>query len=94
MGMGKAGQGGTEMVVWDTVGDIIWTLPSTRWRGLWLSRVTTHKQPDPTSLAIYKSLPKGSGKPAGSDALTTLSIFLSASVGEKVPGQEHKGHYL
>lgn len=52
MGMGKAGQGGTETVVWDTVDDIIWALPSTRWRGLWLSRVMTHKQPDPTSLAI------------------------------------------
>lgn len=58
MGMGKAGQGGTEMVVWDTVGDIIWALPSTRRRGLWPRMVTTHRQPDTTFLAIQKSLPR------------------------------------
>lgn len=39
MGMGKAGQGGTELAVLDMVGGITGALPSTSWRGLWPSRV-------------------------------------------------------
>lgn len=65
MGMGEAGQGGTEMVVWDRVGDILRALPSTRRRGLWPSRVTTHRQPDPISLAIQKSLPRAQSSQLG-----------------------------
>lgn len=34
MGMGKVGQGGTELVVLDMVGGITGALPSTSWRVL------------------------------------------------------------
>lgn len=53
------------MVVWDRVGDILRALPSTRQRGLWPSRVTNHRQPDPASLAIQKSLPRAQGSQLG-----------------------------
>lgn len=92
MGKGKAGQGGTKLAVLDTVGGIKGALPSIRWRGLWPSRVIL-RQPDRTALASVNSL-LGAGRPAGSEARTVLSIFPSAAVGEQMPGQEHKGHYL
>lgn len=53
------------MGVWDRVGDLLRALPSTRQRGLWPSRVMTHRQPDPASLAIQKSLPRAQGSQLG-----------------------------
>lgn len=53
----------------------------------------THRQPDGAPLASLSALLRA-GWPDGSGALSALSIFLSDAVGEQMPGQEHKGHYL
>lgn len=86
--MDKAGQGGTELAVSDTVGGIIGALLSTRWKGLCPSRVTLTDSPASLNRLLR------AGRPAGSQACTMLSIFCSAAVRGQMPRQKHKGHYL
>lgn len=91
MGMGKAGQGGTELAVLDATGGITGALRSASWRGLWPSRVILTD-----SLTELPGPPQWPAQGSGQldQSISVLSIFLSAAVGEQIPGQEHRGHYL
>lgn len=91
-GDGKAGQGGTELAVLDMVGGITGlSLLVEVGEGSGLAG-SYSRQPDTTPLASLSGLLRAGS--AGSEALSVLSIFLSAAVGEQMPGEEHKGHYL